>query len=301
MWKTVLFLLLAMIIVPFLAFKFNEPLSDHQFNVLTNLVILYLVTVLLCFSVSTITGNFSQVDKLWSIMPVIYTWIISFESGFEPRLVLMALLVTIWGIRLTYNFNRKGGYSIRFWNGKEDYRWGELRRRREFKPRWKWILFNLFFISLFQMGLILLMTLPALKSMNGKPLYWADYLLAGFFLLFVILETVADQQQWDYHKQKKILSKKGEKLPHRHEKGFVDTGLWKYVRHPNYTAEQTIWIVFYFFSVAATGRWINWSVMGAILLVLLFLGSSNLSESISSRKYPEYAEYQKRVPRFVPF
>jgi len=37
-----------------------------------------------------------------------------------------------------------------------------------------------------------------------------------------------------------------------------------------------------------------------LLLILLFFGSSNLSESISSGKYPDYKNYQKRVPRFVP-
>jgi steroid 5-alpha reductase family enzyme len=73
------------------------------------------------------------------------------------------------------------------------------------------------------------------------------------------------------------------------------------MRHPNYTAEQAIWIVFYFYSVAATGLWLNWSIMGAILLVLLFWGSSNFSESISGGKYPDYADYRKRVPRFLPF
>jgi steroid 5-alpha reductase family enzyme len=300
MWKTVLLLLLGIIVIPFLAFKFNEPLSDPQATLLQKLVLACLVTALLCFLVSSLSNNYSQVDKLWSIMPVIYAWIISSWSGFEPRLVLMAVLVTLWGIRLTYNFNRKGGYSARFWNGREDYRWAELRSRKEFRPRWKWILFNLIFISLYQMGLILLMTLPALKSMNGRPVSWADYILAGVFLLMVVIETIADQQQWEYHKKKNILSGKGEELPARYRKGFVDTGLWKYVRHPNYSAEQAIWIVFYFFSVAATGRWFNWSVMGPVLLVLLFWGSSNFSESISSRKYPEYAEYKKRVPRFIP-
>ena len=301
MWRTVLFLLIAIIVIPFLAFKFNEPLSDHQKIVLSRLVILYLFTALLCFLVSSFTGNYSQVDKLWSIMPVIYAWNISIESGFETRLVLMAVMVTLWGIRLTYNFNRRDGYSVRIWDGREDYRWSILRSRGEFRPRWKWVLFNLLFISLFQMGLILLMTLPALKSIKGRPLFWADYLLAGLFLLFVVLETIADQQQWEYHKKKNILAGKGMELPRRFQKGFVDTGLWKYVRHPNYAAEQTIWIVFYFFSVAATGRWFNWSIMGAILLILLFWGSSNFSESISSGKYPEYAEYKRRVPRFVPF
>ena len=57
---------------------------------------------------------------------------------------------------------------------------------------------------------------------------------------------------------------------------------------------------FYFFSVAASGEWLNWSAAGALLLVVLFQGSSNFSEELSAAKYPEYAAYQKRVPRFIP-
>lgn len=93
----------------------------------------------------------------------------------------------------------------------------------------------------------------------------------------------------------------GGDIPEKYRKGFVHTGLWGKVRHPNYAAEQAIWIVFYFFSVSATGNWLNWSVVGMILLVLLFWGSSNFSESISADKYSDYAEYRKKVSRFVPF
>jgi steroid 5-alpha reductase family enzyme len=82
--------------------------------------------------------------------------------------------------------------------------------------------------------------------------------------------------------------------------GFIRTGLWSKVRHPNYAAEQAIWITFYFFSVVATGRWINWSMAGCLLLVVLFQGSSNFSEAISSEKYPLYRDYQKKVGRFLP-
>ncbi|MEZ5071841.1 MAG: hypothetical protein R2751_13005, partial [Bacteroidales bacterium] len=61
-----------------------------------------------------------------------------------------------------------------------------------------------------------------------------------------------------------------------------------------------IWLVFYFFSVSATGAWFNWSLMGALLLVLLFYGSSQFSESVSAGKYPAYSRYQREVPRFLP-
>jgi steroid 5-alpha reductase family enzyme len=301
MWKTVLALLVTLLVIPFLAFTMDEQVSAVQKEILMDLLLVYLVAAFLCFVVSSVSGNHSQVDKLWSLIPIAYVWMVTVYSAFEPRLVLMALLVTIWGFRLTYNFSRRGGYSWKFWTGEEDYRWALLQAKPEFSARWKWVLFNLFFISLYQMGLILLFTLPAVRSLGGQPLGWADFLFAALFLGFVVIETLADQQQWNYHREKrKALAARGE-IPAKYKKGFVNSGLWALVRHPNYAAEQAIWIVFYFFSVAATGRWLNWSLMGAILLVLLFLGSSHFSESVSAGKYPDYTDYQKRVPRFLPF
>ena len=72
------------------------------------------------------------------------------------------------------------------------------------------------------------------------------------------------------------------------------------MRHPNYMAEQAIWVCVYFFSVIATGAWINWSLAGCLLLIILFQGSSDFSEAISAEKYPLYKEYQKKVGRFIP-
>jgi len=293
MWKTIIALLVTIILIPVLAFTMDEAVTDFQKDILFKLVILYLAAAFLCFLLSTITGNYSQVDKLWSLIPIAYVWMIAAHSDFEARLVLMAVLVTAWGLRLTYNFSRRGGYSLRFWTGEEDYRWAVLQKKPELAVKWKWVLFNLLFISFYQMGLILLFTLPAVRSIEGVPLGWADYLVAALFMAFIIIETIADQQQWNYHK--------GKNKARADSKGFVHTGLWGLVRHPNYAAEQAIWIAFYFFSVVATGYWLNWSVMGALLLVLLFWGSSNFSESISAGKYPAYVDYQKRVPRFVPF
>jgi steroid 5-alpha reductase family enzyme len=80
----------------------------------------------------------------------------------------------------------------------------------------------------------------------------------------------------------------------------VQSGLWAKVRHPNYAAEQSIWLVFYVFSVLASGSMINWSMAGCLLLLILFQGSADFSEGISAGKYPAYADYQKRVGRFFP-
>ena len=301
MWKTVLALLITIIVIPVLAFIIDEPPTSFQQEILNDLVVVYLAAAMLCFVVSTISKNYSQVDKLWSLIPIAYVWMTAVKSGFEPRIVLMALVVTVWGLRLSYNFSRRGGYSIRFWTGEEDYRWAVLRAKPELSAKWRWMLFNLLFISFYQMGLILLMTLPAVRSLGGSPLGWVDYLIAALLLGIVVLETIADQQQWKYHKEKRKAMEAGGDIPEKYRKGFVHTGLWGKMRHPNYAAEQAVWIVFYFFSVSATGNWLNWSVIGAILLVLLFWGSSNFSESISAGKYPDYKEYRKRVPRFFPF
>ncbi len=300
MWKTVLFLIFTLIVVPVATFMFDVPLTDIQQTALNTLLYVYGGAALLCFVVSTLTGNYSQVDKLWSIIPIPYAWIIAYYSGFESRIVLMAVLVSIWGARLTYNFARRGGYSWKFWTGEEDYRWAILRAKPEFQAKWKWTAFNLFFISGYQMGLILLFTLPALKAMGSDtPLGLTDYLLALLFAGFVIMEFVADQQQYDYQEKKHRQQKAGE-VDEFHRVGFTHTGLWAYMRHPNYAAEQSIWIVFYFFSVAATGLWLNWSIAGALLLVLLFKGSSDFSEAESAKKYPLYSRYMKEVGRFLP-
>lgn len=301
MWKIALFLIFTLVAVPVVTFMYDEPLNELQWLTLKVLLLVYGIAALLCFVVSTLTDNYSQVDKLWSIIPVPYVWIIAYYSGFEPRINVMAVLVTVWAIRLTYNFGRRGGYSWKFWTGEEDYRWSILRAKPGFEQNWKWVLFNLLFISAYQMALILLFTLPALKAMgSATPLGFVDYILAGIILLLVVMEFIADHQQYQYQQAKHAKIKAGEKLNDYYKVGFTHTGLWAYMRHPNYAAEQSIWIVFYFFSVVATGTWINWSIAGCLLLVLLFKGSSDFSESISKEKYPDYSRYMANVGRFLP-
>jgi steroid 5-alpha reductase family enzyme len=72
------------------------------------------------------------------------------------------------------------------------------------------------------------------------------------------------------------------------------------VRKPNYAAEQFIWFSFYIFSAAATSSFWNWSGGGFLSLIILFQGSGWLTEQITSSKYPEYIEYQRVVPLYVP-
>lgn len=64
------------------------------------------------------------------------------------------LIATLWGIRLTINFARKGAYKLKFWEGVEDYRWAVVRSGPAFKKRWTWMLFDLGFISIYQNALV---------------------------------------------------------------------------------------------------------------------------------------------------
>ena len=303
MVRTVLLLIFTLVILPVFAFRFDQPLDALQTELLRHLLYIMLGTALLCFVVGELTRNTSQVDKLWSIMPVIYVWYIAAAGGWNERVVLMAVVVTVWGARLTYNFSRRGAYRLKFWEGHEDYRWEVLRQTPALQGRTAWMLFNLFFICLYQMSLILLFTLPALVVMHGAdvPAGPFDYALAAVILGLVAMEATADQQQWNFQNEKHRRMQAGGPLPEPYSAGFIQSGLWGYMRHPNYTAEQSIWLVFYLFSVAATGRWLNWSIAGCMLLLILFKGSSDFSENISAGKYPEYKKYQKRVPRFIPF
>ena len=291
-----------------LSLIFNPiSLSENQKDTLFILVIVCGASVLYCFIVGEISRNNSQMDKLWSIMPIAYVWIIAAKAGFNPRQVIYAVLVTFWGIRLTINFARKGAYSIKFWSGEEDYRWKILREKKAFKNKFVWALFDLFFISFYQNALVLAICLPSFASMDSvTTIGLFDYIAFGGAILFLLLETIADEQQMAFHTEKRRLLKEGKKLeelPSPYNLGFNTTGIWNYSRHPNYLGEQGFWIMLYFVTLEAgvvAYNFFSWSIIGPLLLVFIFLGSSNLQEGISSKKYPEYAQYVNKVSKYIP-
>ena len=297
-------LLLSLVVCPVLYIYVGPALNDLQLETLKILGIIAGCSALYCFTLGEITGNNSQVDKIWSLLPIAYCWIIAAKGGMHPRLVVMAVLVTIWGIRLTYNFAKKGAYKLRFWEGEEDYRWEKVRALPFLQNRAVWMAFDLFFISGYQNALILMFTFPALVCMGStEPFGWVDAIAAILMFGFILYETIADKQQWDFQSKKWAMIKSGktlEELPAPYNKGFNTIGLWSVSRHPNYMAEQAIWVSFYIFSIGAGVGIINWSMIGALLLIVLFTASTNLVEGISGDKYPEYAEYCKEVNKFIP-
>ncbi len=252
-----------------------------------------------CWIASLITKDTSWVDRIWSVVPVVYVWIFAIAALVDGkdagRLLVMAVLVTLWGARLTFNFARKGGYT-----GMEDYRWAILRGRM---TPWQFQMFTLLFIVLYQNALLVLITLPASVAwQHPAPLNGWDVLFAVLFLVFLVGEFVADQQQWNFHRAKRAAG--GDLAP-----GFVSTGLFRFSRHPNFFSEQAQWWVLYLMGATAAvasglGFWggaLNWTVVGAALLSILFIGSTVFTESISAAKYPAYREYQRTTSMLVPW
>lgn len=285
----------------------RNQLSELQLNTLNTLLIVCGISVAYCFIVGEITVNNSQMDKLWSILPIVYAWIITTKSGMNPRLIVMSVLVTLWGVRLTLNFAKKGAYSIKFWEGEEDYRWIVLRKNPYLNKRWKWALFDLFFISIYQNALVLAITLPLLASMESTVAFnLFDGLIAAILFGFILLETLADKQQMAFQTTKYKLLNEGKtlkELPSPYNKGFITTGLWSRSRHPNYFSEQSIWVVLYLFCISAgvtNHIFFNWTLVGSMVLILLFMGSSAFSEGISLKKYPEYQRYVQTVSKYIP-
>jgi steroid 5-alpha reductase family enzyme len=255
-----------------------------------------------CFLAGWVSGDYSWVDRLWSLAPTGYAWVYASSAAFAAPATAAALLVTLWGARLTFNFGRRGGYTVL-----QDHRWPILRERIGRPVLWQ--LFNLGFISLYQHALLVLITLPLYvlsRTAGGAAdtgAFGVGYAAAAIaLLLFLAIETAADQQQWRFQCAKASGSTDGEHGPLAEDirRGFLTRGLFRWSRHPNYFGELGVWWSVYALGAAAAGQALHWSGIGALLLTALFAGSTAFTESISAAKYPEYSEYRRSTSPIVP-
>ena len=245
-----------------------------------------------CWVTSVVTRECSWVDRVWSIAPSIYCLIVAADLDFRSaRVNIMTVLVLLWSVRLTANFAVKGGY----WKGGEDYRWAHLRQK--LSPL-QFQLVNVTFVSPGQMMIIWLFTSPIHQAWDrsDQPLGWLDYLAIALFLVFLAVESIADAQMWRFQQNKKQQIEAGREV----RQPFMNQGLFRFSRHPNYVGEMAIWVSFYLFAIAASDRVVHWTGLGFILLILLFQSSARFTEEISSHKYPTYGDYQAAVPMFIP-
>ncbi|GJJ73395.1 hypothetical protein EMPS_05753 [Entomortierella parvispora] len=267
----------------------------------------------ICWFLSMATGTHSWVDRIWSLAPILYSihfalrdkiyWPAGEDYVQFPRVYLATALIFIWGVRLTYNFYRKGGYGM----DAEDYRWPYLGT----KIHWLfWLPFNIIFICLFQNLLLVALTAPVYAAWRTiyadtvEPMNWIDAVATLLVVAGLALETVADQQQWKFQEAKKKAIAEKKTLEGDFKRGFLTKGLFRYSRHPNFFGEMTVWWGVYLYSVAAAyptyNALINPTIVGPLCLTVLFQISTALTEHLTTTKYPAYKLYQSTTSRLIP-
>lgn len=246
-----------------------------------SLIILLCVTILWIWSI--IIKNVSIVDIFWGFGFVVVNAFYIFMSGdLGPRKILMLILVSIWGLRLSiflaYRNIGKG----------EDFRYQEF--RRTFGPERYWW-FSFFQTFLLQGVLIMIVSLPLLGVNAGShpdTLNALDYLGIVVWLIGFTFEAGGDFQLSRF---KKNPLNKGKVL---------DTGFWKYTRHPNYFGDSAVWWAYAIFSIAAGSYW---QISGSIIMTILIIkvsGVALLEKTLNTSK-PQYQEYIRKTSAFFPW
>jgi steroid 5-alpha reductase family enzyme len=120
----------------------------RHMDALVDSVAVLLGFILMHWSFSVATGNYSWVDRFWSITPIVYVGVWTYHSfatygALSFRVCVMFLLVLLWGARLSFNYGRKGGYQ----KGHEDYRWIAVRKGLLRDNTVLWHVFNLVFTA----------------------------------------------------------------------------------------------------------------------------------------------------------
>ncbi|KAI5293696.1 hypothetical protein KEM52_005305 [Ascosphaera acerosa] len=270
-----------------------------------------LATAPVFFVVGEANRNYSQVDRCWGLLPVLFNvhYLLWAHMHGLPTLTLRAIVVLsyAWGLRLTYNYWRKGGFKV----GSEDYRWAIVQEK--LNSRFLFAIINAVFIATWQPVLLMLITAPSYimtlySTLPDQRLEIYDLTVLEAMVAALVIETVADNQQWDYQTAKHEFKRTGRvsaRVKDRYsrqdlERGFNIHGLFSWSRHPNFAAEQAIWVLFHQWTLLKARVWFNWAGLGPLCYVLLFQASTTLTERISSSKYPEYKEYQRVVGMFVP-
>ncbi len=220
----------------------------------------------------------SIVDSLWSLMFVLAAAAFVFASETGPRAYLVLTLVSVWAVRLSAYI------TWRNWGAGEDYRYKEIRRNNEpnFEVKSLYIVFGL------QGVLAWFISLPLLAAVTGQTgLGWLDALGVGLWLTGFIFESGGDHQLVRFRAD-----------PRNHGQ-VLDTGFWRYTRHPNYFGDFCVWWGFYVLAVAA-GGW--WSILSPVLMTILLLkvsGVAMLEKTIQERR-PKYVDYVNTTNAFFP-
>lgn len=276
----------------------HDPhIISDLYSSLNPVVLSYWLTLLLvAFQavVSLVTRTISINDRLWPIIPLLHVVLYAAHPSSiakrNARLYIMCALVSVWGIRLFVNAVRRGVYNA----NSTDYRYKWL-RENVITNSYLYAMFHVAFTCTFCTVLLSVVSVGPLYFawLSLTPLNYVDSVASITILVAIAVETVADEQMQNFQHFKRCSNKQTD--------GFITTGLFSRCRHPNFAAEITIWFAFYLFSVACTSHnglnVFNWLIVAPFSYLVLFQGSTAITEYLSMKKYPMYKQYQQRVPK----
>ena len=241
-------------------------------------LVLVLVTAL--WLVSVFRRDASLIDPWWSISFLLVTVHTALATGLTPGKWLLLGMVATWALRLWLHL------LLRSRGKPEDPRYAAFRQRYGAARYW-WV--SYFQVFLLQGALALFISAPLQLAASAAgaitPLAIAGLVVFGVGLTF---EIVADAQLQAFRDDP---SKRGKVL---------DTGLWRYSRHPNYFGEALLWWGFW---LTALGLPLGlFTVLAPALMTFLLLkvsGVAMLDEHLS-RTRPGFADYMRRTSGFLP-
>ena len=221
----------------------------------------------------------SIVDSLWSLMilAALLSYL-AFSGEVTARGALVATLVGLWALRLAVHI------SVRNHGEPEDRRYQEIRANNQ--PHF-WLK-SLYIVFGLQAVLAWVVALPAVAAAaSPSPLGWLDLAAVVVWSAGMYFEVVGDWQLMRFQRERESRDE------------VLDTGLWRYTRHPNYFGEALLWWGVFMAALAA-GAW--WAVVSPILMTFLLLrvsGVALLEKDIADRR-PAYRDYVERTSAFLP-
>jgi len=262
--------------------------------VLSSSAALIAVAMLVAWVWSVARKDAGVVDLFWGLGFALVAWS-SYLSGEAqgPRRLLVPVLVTVWGLRLSLYLAWRnlivGLHPGGDLGEKEDRRYRTMRRAAG--PRFWWL--SLFTVFGLQGVLLWFISLPlqVVQAIPGRTnLSWVDYLGVLMVAVGLLFETIGDWQLASFRLN-----------PGSHGE-VLNSGLWRYSRHPNYFGDFLVW--WGFFVVAASsgpGVWVT--AVAPLLMTVLLVKVSGvvLTERNMVDRRPRYREYVEATSVFVPW
>ena len=250
-----------------------------------------LTLILLLWGVATLIRDVSFIDAFWAFGMVLLAWGTAWQTGIEaPHAKLLLGLVTLWGLRLAIHL------MIRWARDGEDPRYRKMLANRIEKRKWSWAKTALLTDFLTQAPLLFVTCLPAQigiwASANApRDIGVLGWLGAAAALAGIAFESIGDAQLDAFRKDP---ANKGRVL---------DTGLWRYTRHPNYFGDALTWWGIWLVVLELGWQPALASVMGPVFLTFTLTkwsGKALLEKGLHKTR-PAYADYVTRTSGFIPW